>query len=99
MIIYMNDALPVILYFLGSILLVVLIILSIKMIRLIDRLHHVIDDVEEKSLKLNGVFDIIDRTADGLSHLSDAAVNVVSNLLNGLLSRKKKSEKGEEENE
>ena len=69
------------------------------MIRMLDKVDHFLDDVKEKSHKLNGVFDIIDRTADGLSHLSDAAVNLVNNFLTNLLSKRIKKEKGEEENE
>ena len=45
----LGDVLPILLYILGSILLVVLIILGIKLIQTVDRANAILDDLEEKS--------------------------------------------------
>ena len=51
--------LPIILYILGSILLVVLIILGIKLIITMNKIEKVVDDVNIKVNKLNNLFNII----------------------------------------
>ena len=43
-----NDVLPVILYILGSILLVVLIVLGIKLINTMNKIQVVVDDINKK---------------------------------------------------
>ena len=48
--------LPIILYILGSILLVVLIILGIKLIITMNKIEKVVDDVNIKVNKLNNLF-------------------------------------------
>lgn len=86
-----NEVFPVILYFLLSILLVVLIILCIKAISTLTKVNKVVDDVNFKVNKLNGVFNIIDSTTDALSLASDKIVNFVANGVNNLFSRKNKN--------
>ena len=58
------DVLQVILYILGSILLIVLIILGIKLIITMNKIENVVDDINVKVNKLNGIFTIIDLTTD-----------------------------------
>ena len=51
-----NDVLPVILYILGSILLVVLIILGIKLIQTIDRANVLLDDLDKINFRDKKIF-------------------------------------------
>lgn len=95
--IYISDLLSVILYVLGSILLVVLIILGIKLIKTVNKVNDVVDDIDTKQKKLNGVFDIIDTATDTLSIMSDKVVGTIVNVLSGIFSRKKKREEDEYE--
>lgn len=87
-----NEVFPVILYLLGSILLIVLIILGIRLIKTLNRVDTLIDDVNYKSSKLNGLFDIVDYTADALASVSDMAVGFVTSSVKRVLNRKKKEE-------
>ena len=56
----LNEVFPVILYGLLIILVVVLIILVVKLIKTISKVDLVVDDVNLKVKKLDGVFNIVD---------------------------------------
>ena len=82
-----NEIFPVILYFLGSILLISLIVLTIKVIKTVKKVDAV----------LNGVFDFVDNTTDALSIISDKLVGIVMSGISGLFSRRKKKEDDDNE--
>lgn len=86
------DFLPMILYILGSILLVVLIILGIKMIGTMNKIDEIADDISTKLKSLNGFFSVIDFTTDKLATITDKVVNGVTALINRMFRRKKKEE-------
>lgn len=86
-----NEVFPVILYFLLSILLVVLIVLCVKVINTLTKVNKVVDDVNFKVNKLNGVFNIIDSTTDALSLASDKIVDFIVNGISNLFSKKNKN--------
>lgn len=93
-----NELLPIILYLLLSILIVVLIIFVIRLIKTLGKVDKVVDDVNIKVTKLDGVFNIIDTTTDTLALLSDKLANFAVNKLGNLFTKKKKK-KEEDENE
>ncbi len=86
----------VILYVLGSILLVALIILVIKLMKTLKKVDIAIDDLNEKSRKLDGVFTIIDTTTDTISAVSDKIVGVLIKGISNLFKRKKKEDEADE---
>lgn len=92
----LNIVFPVILYTLGAILLIVLIILCLKIMGTLRKVDRVVDDVENKVGKLDGVFSIIDRSTDAVSMVSDKVIDFVSSAIMKIFSKKKK--KKEEEN-
>ena len=81
-----------ILYILGSILLVVLIILGIKMIGTMNKIDEIADDISTKLKSLNGFFSVIDFTTDKLATITDKVVDGVTALVNRMFRRKKKEE-------
>ena len=91
----MAEVLPLVLYFLGSILLVVLIILGVKLIITMNKIENVVDDISTKVKSLNGLFSIIDTTTDKLALLSDRVVDVVSSIIRRVFKRKEDSESNE----
>lgn len=95
---YMKECFPVILYFLLIILVVALIVLVVRMITTLKKVDQVVDDINQKVSKLNGVFAIIDAATDTLSFMSDRIVSVITNSITKLFSKKKKK-KEDEENE
>lgn len=92
----LNSIFPVILYTLGTILLVVLIILCFKIIGTLKKVDQVVDDVNSKVGKLDGIFDIIDRSTDVVSSISDRIIDAISGVVSKLFSKRKR--KGEDEN-
>lgn len=84
----MTEFLTVLLYALGSILLVVLIILGIKMINTMNKIDVVVDDINKKVKSLDGFFSIIDFTTDKLAMLSDKLVDSVSSIIKKIFKRK-----------
>lgn len=93
----MADFLPILLYVLGSILLVVLIILGIKLIITMNKIEIVVDDITKKVKSLDGLFSIIDMTTDKLAMLSDRVVDAVSLFIKKIFKRKENEIKNEQE--
>lgn len=89
----MTEILTIILYSLGSILLVVLIILGIKMIMMMNKINIIAEDINTKLNSLNGFFSIIDFTTDKLATITDKFVDSVTSLIRKLFNRKKEEEK------
>lgn len=82
----------IIIWLLCSILLITLIILIIKLIKTIGKVDKVIDDVSEKSSKLDGVFNLVDSTTDALSTVGDKMINFIITFISNLVTKKRKEE-------
>lgn len=95
---FLASFLPIVLYFSLIILIVVLVILVIRLIGTLSKVDKVVDDVNIKVRKLDGVFNIIDTTADTLSLVSDKFVGMIANLLLKVFTKKSKK-KEEDSNE
>ena len=85
----MMEVLPVILYILGSILLVVLIILGIKLIVTMNKIENIVDDINGKVKSLNGIFSVIDMTTDKLALLSDKTISFISDMIKKIFNKRK----------
>ena len=72
------QTLPVIIYILLIILIVILIIFMIKAFDTLKKIDTTIDDVNSKMNKLNGVFSIVDRSADAINTVTDKMISVIS---------------------
>jgi len=94
-----NTFLLMMLYILGSILLVVLIVLGIKLIITINKIDAIVDDINGKVSKLNGLFQIIDVTTDKLTLVGDKLVDGLSFLVKKVFVRNKNNGKEVEDNE
>lgn len=71
----------VMLGFLGSILLISLIVLSIKLINVADKVNKMLDDVNVKIAKFDNLFNVIDLVTDNMALISDKLVDSVSNFI------------------
>jgi len=94
---YLKDLFPVILYFLLIILVIVLIVLVVRILGTLKKVDKVVDDVNCKVNKLNGLFEVIDNATDTLSIMSNRIVAIIANSIDKLFSKKTKK-KEEEEN-
>ena len=59
----------------------------------LKKVDYLIDDVANKSSKLDGVFNIVDRSADALTLMTDRAVAFVCNTVLGFFNKKERDGK------
>ncbi|HJJ17090.1 MAG TPA: hypothetical protein OIM63_03250 [Bacilli bacterium] len=96
---FLQEFLPIIIYFLLIILLIVGIILGVKAIKAIEKVEQVVDDVNKKVESLNGFFSVIDFTTDKIVSLSDKLIDLIVNGFSKLFFKKKKVKKENMEEE
>ncbi|MCI9586289.1 MAG: hypothetical protein HFH45_06640 [Bacilli bacterium] len=83
------DLMGTIFYIALIILVIVLIILVIRAINTLDKVDKTLDDIQEKSSKLNGVFHMIDNTTDVMVGISDTIVSFIASSIEGIINRKR----------
>lgn len=89
MVIDLNDFLMILLYISLIVLVIIFIVLGIKLMKTLKKVDGVLDDVNSKMGKVDGVFNLIDRTTDYASNISDKIISTLSNFINVLIRRKK----------
>lgn len=88
-------ALKLVLYILGSISLVTLIVLIMKLISTIDKTNEILDDINGKVKTLDGLFDAITIASSTISSFGNKVVDGILSIV-GRLTRKKKRKEEEE---
>ena len=83
-----NTFLMMILYILGSILLVCLIVFVIKLISTLNRVNGILDDVDNKMAKLDKAFRIVDVVTDNIAMVSDRLVDGISGFIRKIFNKK-----------
>lgn len=71
----------------------------VKMMNTLDKVDRAIDDYNQKATKLNGLFDVIDRTTDMVSNISDLAVGFITNSITNMIHKKERKEEMKDEQE
>ena len=94
---FLQTFLPILLYILGAVLLGVLIYLVIKLLDTVDKVNVLLDDVEDKSQQLNGLFDACENIGDTVNGVSFKIANVFSKILGSVNKRKRKKKVVEED--
>lgn len=89
----------IILYILGIVLLIVLIFLGIKMILTLNKVDKVIDDISEKSRKLDLAFSFMDKITDSFSSINDKLIELTVNAIKSIFNKRKKNKERTEDNE
>ena len=89
MVIDFNEFLSILLHISLITLIIIFIVIGFKLIKTLGKVENIIDDINGKMNKVNGIFDIIDKTTDYASNMSDKVLNAVSRLFN-IFTRKKK---------
>ena len=95
MLIDIKELFFVILFISLIILIIVTIVAMLNLIKSLKRVNRILDDVDIKVRKLDGLFDIIDNTTDVINTFSDKIANGISNGITWLVNRKKKGDKDE----
>jgi len=89
---FASELMPIILFMLLSVLVVVVIVLVYKMIITLDKVNKIMDDVSTKVHKLDGLFEIVDRSADTISMFTDKVTGFISYSLFKIFKKKRKDD-------
>lgn len=92
----LTQILPMIVYLLLIILLVIGIILGIKLIITIDNVNYLVGDITKKVKSLDNIFNIFDMFSNKVGFLTDTIANFVKNIVNKVVSLKKRKEEDED---
>jgi len=87
-----STFLGIILYTLGSILLVALIVLVIKLINTINRVNLLLDEVDKRIEKFERIFRVADIVTDNMALVSDKVVDGISGLIRNIFKGRKRKE-------
>lgn len=86
----------IVLYILGSILLIVLIFLGIKLIMTLDKVDKLVNEITDKTKQLDSTFSIINKISDALSGVNDKLLSVLTGCITGLITKiKNKKERND----
>lgn len=96
---YLNEMLPIIIYFLLIVLLVVSIIVGIKLIFTITKVDELIDDVTEKLSSFDRLFNVINFATDRFGVISETVISFITSKLKKLMKPKRKTKKEDEDYE
>ena len=96
---YLNEMLPIIIYFLLIVLLVVSIIVVIKLIFTITKVDELIDDVTEKLSSFDRLFNVINFTTDRFGVISETVISFITSKLKKLMKPKRKTKREDEDYE
>ena len=90
------TALKIMLFACLIVLVIILIILGIKLIKTLKKVDGVIDDVNTKISSVDGLFNIIDKTTDYASLISDKLLGALYGLVSVFMKKKKGNDLNEE---
>lgn len=83
-----NEVLPIILYILGAVLLSSLIVLTIKLIIIVNKTEKVVDNITEKVRMLDGLFNIIGTVTGKFTLVTERVVDGITLLIEKIFKRK-----------
>lgn len=96
---FLNEAMPIVLYFLGAFLLIVIIMLVIKLLSTVDKINIILDDVEEKSQSLNGLFEALESVGNTINKANSGIANFVAGMVKKAYKIRKKVRRKKQEEE
>ena len=88
-----------VIYILCSIALITLIFLFVKVIITLGKVDKLVDDLQEKSRKVDGAFNAIDKVTDAISAVNDKFLGVIFNAISNIDKKKKVKKEEDEDNE
>ena len=89
---FASQIMPIILCLLLCILIVVTTVFVYKLIITINKANDLLDDVQKKVHKLDGLFDAIDRGSDAINTVYDKISGVIGGTLFKLFRKKRKGD-------
>ena len=84
-----NVVMPVIIYLLLSILIIVLIILGLKLLKTVEKVNNMLDDVNNKMSSFDGILGFIETTGDYISAFGEKTMSFLYDKFNKIFNKKK----------
>ena len=84
-----NSFFMILIYILGSILLVVLIVLGIKLINTVTKVDKLLDETHSKIKSLDRMFSVVDVITDSMAIISDKIVDAICYWLKKIFIKEK----------
>ena len=97
MLIMLNEYLPILTYISLCVLIVLLLVIAVKVIKAMNKVELIVNDVNEKVKSLNGIFSIVDTVTDKISALTEIVSDSIIIFVKNIFNRKKKKIESEEE--
>lgn len=89
---FASEIMPIILYFLLSVLVIVAIVFIYKLIHTVDKANQVLDDVYVKVKKLDNFFEIVDKSADAINMVTDKVTGIITGSILKIFKKKRKDD-------
>lgn len=83
-----SEVLPIILYILGSVLIVALIVLTIKVTITMDKIDKIVDNITVKIKTLDELFEVIGLVTGKFSAVSDRVIDSIALIVEKIFKRK-----------
>ena len=84
-----NDILPIVLYILGTILLITLIVLTVKLIITMNKIDKIVDNITVKVKSLDGVFEVASLVSNKVTFVTDKVVDIISMIIDKIFNKRK----------
>ena len=94
-----NTFLLMLLYILGAVLLICLIVLVIKSISTINRVNIILDNVDNKMIKLDKAFNLIDAITDNMALITDTVIDSTTRFIRKFFPKRTIRKEDENNNE
>ena len=94
---FLGQVMPILLYFLGAVLLFVIILFCLKLVDTVEKVNVLLDDIIAKSKSLDNLFGAIDSVADTISSINLKFVNTIASIFGKLFKRRKAKKNIEED--
>ena len=94
---FLGQVMPILLYFLGAVLLFVIILFCLKLVDTVEKVNVLLDDIIAKSKSLDNLFGAIDSVGDTISSINLKFVNTIASIAGKLFKRRKAKKNIEED--
>ena len=93
---FLKMFLPVVLYIVAIVLIVVLICVGIKLLKILDKVDRIADNIDEKVNTFNGALAVLKNASDGIASISDTFVFAATSFISKLFGKVRKNKEEEE---
>jgi uncharacterized protein YoxC len=94
---FLNSILPMLLYIVAIVLIVVLIVVGIKLIKILNKVDAIADNINEKVNTFDGALRVLKNASDGIASITDTVVFTVTSAISKVFGAIKKNNENDKE--